>query len=117
MDRIQRRRCRGWRMPPDATYVGRPTRWGNPFPVGEHGAAEACRLFEQHLLERPGLVAAGRRELAGRRLACWCRLDQPCHADVWLRLVSGSAGRSLPAGEITTGSGNGLEIPAEPATF
>ncbi len=30
-ERIQRRRARGWRMPDGAVYVGRPTRWGNPF--------------------------------------------------------------------------------------
>lgn len=29
--RIQRRRTKGWRMPEGAVYVGRPTKWGNPF--------------------------------------------------------------------------------------
>lgn len=33
--RIQRRRTAGWRMPHGAKYVGRPTRWGNPFRVGD----------------------------------------------------------------------------------
>jgi hypothetical protein len=32
--RIQRKRTKGWRMPEGAVYVGRPSRWGNPF-VGE----------------------------------------------------------------------------------
>lgn len=32
--RIQRKRTKGWRMPEGAVYVGRPTRWGNPFVVG-----------------------------------------------------------------------------------
>ena len=32
--RIQRKRTKGWRMPPNTVYVGRPTIWGNPFPVG-----------------------------------------------------------------------------------
>jgi hypothetical protein len=32
--RIQRRRMKGWRMPDDAVYVGRPTKWGNPFRLG-----------------------------------------------------------------------------------
>ena len=31
--RIQRQRTKGWRMPEGAVYVGRPTRWGNPFRV------------------------------------------------------------------------------------
>ncbi len=29
--RIQRRRAKGWKLPPNTVYVGRPTRWGNPF--------------------------------------------------------------------------------------
>ena len=29
--RIQRRRTKGWRLPPNSRYVGRPTKWGNPF--------------------------------------------------------------------------------------
>lgn len=33
--RIQRRRVKGWRMPEGAVYVGRGTRWGNPFRVGK----------------------------------------------------------------------------------
>lgn len=31
--RIQRRRVKGWRMPEGAVYVGRPSKWGNPFTV------------------------------------------------------------------------------------
>lgn len=32
-NRIQRERTTGWRMPEGAVYVGRPTKWGNPFRV------------------------------------------------------------------------------------
>lgn len=32
--RIQRQRSKGWMMPEGAVYVGRPTKWGNPFVVG-----------------------------------------------------------------------------------
>ena len=32
--RIQRKRTKGWRMPEGAVYVGRGTKWGNPYPVG-----------------------------------------------------------------------------------
>ena len=35
--RIQRKRTKGWRMPEGAVYVGRPSAWGNPFPVGYEG--------------------------------------------------------------------------------
>ena len=32
--RIQRKRTKGWRMPPNTVYVGRPSKWGNPFNSG-----------------------------------------------------------------------------------
>ncbi len=32
-ERIQRKRTAGWRIPEGAVYVGRPTKWGNPFEV------------------------------------------------------------------------------------
>ena len=31
--RIQMRRTKGWRRPEGAIYVGRPSKWGNPFPT------------------------------------------------------------------------------------
>lgn len=31
-----------------------------------------------------------RAELAGKNLACWCPLDQPCHADVLLEIANGA---------------------------
>lgn len=34
--RIQRRRTKGWRMPEGAVYVGRGSKWGNPFGAGMH---------------------------------------------------------------------------------
>lgn len=33
--RIQRKRTKGWKMPPNTVYVGRPSKWGNPFKVGQ----------------------------------------------------------------------------------
>ena len=92
--RVQRRRARGWRMPHGAVYVGRPGRWGNPFPVAEHGPAVAVELYRAWLLEHPDLLAAARAELAGRPLACWCSLGTPCHADVLLDLANTSTSTS-----------------------
>lgn len=102
--RIQRKRTKGWRMPDSTVYVGRPTRWGNPFAVGEYGPLdrkpidndgavgffidmlkdadlqmECCYPSEDHI----------REELCGKDLACWCPLDQPCHADVLLEIANG----------------------------
>lgn len=112
-------------MPEGAVYVGRPTKWGNPwrivlvydynFPFGDAadvihaetgntvgrfdrveralrtGAAYwAVQAYRGDLTEE--LIAAARRELAGRDLACWCRLDQRCHADVLLEIANGGNG-------------------------
>lgn len=86
--RIQRKRTKGWRMPPDAVYVGRPTKWGNPFVKrpGETNA-DVVAAYENNL--DPATMAAARRELLGHDLACWCAEGQPCHADVLLRLANG----------------------------
>lgn len=92
--RIQLKRQRGWRKPADAVVVARPSRWGNPHPVRQH-TTEAHRssveAYRDDLLA--GLLAFSvddvRRELAGRDLACWCRPDLPCHADVLLEVANG----------------------------
>lgn len=114
--RIQRRRTRGWRMPENAVYVGRPTKWGNPFHVGGKAhvfmlggwvqedvpdAATAVHFFRdwitQEIKVRRGgdehradlLASLANGALAGKDLACWCPLDQPCHADVLLKIANG----------------------------
>ena len=104
--RIQRKRTRGWRMPEDAVYVGRPTQYGNPWLVGDHVFIEwpyrpdALERTCRELVITPALAVALyreaftpdadeiRRELGGRDLACWCPVTQPCHADVLLELAN-----------------------------
>lgn len=99
--RIQRRRTKGWRMPEGAVYVGRPGRYGNPFRPGDdtpESRAYAVELFRRLLRLWPdGLgpypyptAADIRTELAGKDLTCWCPLDQPCHADVLLKIANAS---------------------------
>jgi hypothetical protein len=143
-ERIQLRRTRGWRLPPGAVSVARPTKWGNRFKVGEALArvpaaagegdweyegrisaagtrhdyfhadgrvtvchvrlmtaaecadtyrraltgdySEAMRMSSGRFLKVTAEDA--RRELAGRDLACWCKLTDPCHADVLLELAN-----------------------------
>jgi hypothetical protein len=103
--RIQRRRTKGWRMPENAVYVGRPTRWGNPFKVGDpipepwsltatyagrvvEDRRMAVDLFESYAEVTPFYAELVRDELAGHDLACFCPLDEPCHADVLLRIAN-----------------------------
>ncbi|MCC6457843.1 MAG: DUF4326 domain-containing protein [Caldilineaceae bacterium] len=89
MKRIQRKRSKGWKMPPNAVYVGRPTQYGNDFVVDVDGtAAECVAKYREHFI-RPTLQVHGPayfEPLRGKDLACWCPLDQPCHADVLIEL-------------------------------
>lgn len=63
-------------------YVGRPTKWGNPFVIGKDGDRdEVIRKYKAYLLEHPELVHAAMKELRGKVLACWCA-PHACHADV-----------------------------------
>ncbi len=94
-ERIQLRRTKGWRMPPNNVKVARPTIWGNPHRVGwcprcekMHSAEEAVRLFELYARGYPLGVAKIREALKGKSLACFCPLDQPCHADVLLEIAN-----------------------------
>ena len=88
-DRIQRKRTKDWKMPVNAIYVGRPTRWGNPY--ADQDNAELVRLFRENCLT-PEFICSVRSELNGKDLACWCPLDQPCHADVLLKIANEEAG-------------------------
>jgi Domain of unknown function (DUF4326) len=71
-----------------AVLVARGTRWGNPFTVEEFGRERAIELYEAWLLEQPDLLEQLPR-LRGRLLACYCRLDEPCHGDVLARMANG----------------------------
>jgi hypothetical protein len=113
--RIQRKRSKDWRMPENAVYVGRSSRYGNPFAVGHQisptvaedfgpdtiswfgrmageivkDRAEAVELFRLWVADcatRNVPFPTGR--LRGKNLCCWCPLDQPCHADVLLELAN-----------------------------
>ena len=86
--RVRLSRRKGARKPPGAVVVSRPSRWGNPYTIEEYGRERAAELYRDRLLGDPELLAAARRELRGKDLACWCAADQTCHADVLLELVN-----------------------------
>lgn len=118
--RIQLRRTKGWRKPDGAIVVGRPSKWGNPFRVGDgfvlsrepqcdpetnNGRVISPADLEiSSFVDTPEIAVAlyrawlvmeeddVRAELAGHDLACWCPLDQPCHADVLLAIANSVGG-------------------------
>ena len=88
--RIQLRRVKGWRMPVNTVKVARPTKWGNSFRIGVDGSREeVLRKYitwvMQKLSEHPYFLAP----LRGKNLACFCKMTEPCHADILLELANG----------------------------
>lgn len=111
IQRIQLSRHAGWRKPSDAVVVSRPTPYGNPFIVrialadGHATTAAHARLVCVEAFREwvdtgrqrwPVPDSAARRDrlltlvpaLAGRTVACWCALNEPCHGDVLLVLAN-----------------------------
>ena len=61
-------------------YIGRPSKWGNPFVVGRDGARdECCRKYAENFDEFGGL-ANQLDELVGKKLGCFCK-PANCHGD------------------------------------
>ena len=86
--RIQLRRTKGWRIPPNTVVVSRPSKWGNPFKVGVYGTRRACFLRYSVWVQHHPKLSAELHELRGHNLGCWCRPSDPCHADVLLELAN-----------------------------
>jgi hypothetical protein len=106
-ERIQLSRKKGRRLPENTVIVARPSRWGNPFHVAdvldalggdrEEAQRQCVRAFERWVKEgenftsddAPPSIEEIRQKLAGKNLACWCKLGTPCHADVLLTIANG----------------------------
>jgi len=83
-------------IPPDAVYVGRPTKWGNPFKITDPLLPSGLSKHEKNQMvtdEYRRYIQGSKRllatlpELKGRDLVCWCS-PLPCHADVLLELAN-----------------------------
>lgn len=114
--RIQLKRTKGWRLQEaskalnglEAVKVTRPGVFGNPFRIQDaidagfvgYSAKSVVADFRAWLLgsnelwsgpesyRRRWAIQSGLRRLQGKNLACFCPLDQPCHADVLLELAN-----------------------------
>ncbi|CAF2527720.1 unnamed protein product [Rotaria sp. Silwood2] len=63
-------------------YIGRPSDWGNPFVIGRDGdRADVIRKYRSWIMRQPDLLARAKKELRGRRIACWCK-PEACHGDI-----------------------------------
>jgi hypothetical protein len=122
--RLQLSRKKGWRLPEGAVRVSRPGPFGNPWGVRdcaqmldltEHAARyQVIEWFKQWIAlannheslsdlghfsgtrEAHATLHARMHELRGKDLACWCRADEPCHADVLLELANRPVCEAVP---------------------
>jgi len=118
MKRVQRKRTKGYRMPENTKYVGRPTAWGNPFKLTPDGwimyysvnrkildpwiywsvtggfcLTDIVELYECWIKgEFKNYTdlpnTTDIEQLKGFDLACFCPLNSPCHADILIKLLS-----------------------------
>lgn len=127
-NRIQRKRTKGFRLPDGTVCVTRPGPWGNPFKAQtaiDAGYAESkssarnycVRAFEDWLikgdlsefwgqsdLEKWIFMRSNLHTLKGKKLACWCPLDRPCHADILAKYAEIASMQSTQIGYV-------IEIP------
>jgi hypothetical protein len=67
-------------------YIGRPSKWGNPFVIGRDGDRdEVIRKYKEWILSQPELLR-DLKELEGKVLGCWCA-PKKCHGDVLVELL------------------------------
>ncbi len=135
--RIQRKRTKGWRMPPNTVSVARPGLWGNPFNfrssdfcwlalsygcrghrLGRQEASvkafsewidppakgkklvrmergirfgndeKSLQIGPRLIIGPPPTIDTIRAKLRDKNLACFCKIGEPCHADVLLELAN-----------------------------
>lgn len=76
-------------------YVGRPTKWGNPYKVGDNDGfvqietrEAVIELFRIYAAKKLEIDPKWLEDLKGKNLSCWCGSDEKCHADILLELAN-----------------------------
>lgn len=81
---------------PFDVYIGRPSKWGNPFTHKPGTIAkyilptreEAIAAYKKWITEGEGKqLLKDLHELKGKTLGCWCK-PQSCHGDVLAELIN-----------------------------
>lgn len=74
-------------------YIGRGSKWGNPFAIGEHGTREDViekyRVYLWEQIKKGNITKEDLYELNGSVLGCFCN-PQACHGDVLIKALEWS---------------------------
>jgi hypothetical protein len=78
------------RKPAGAIVIARPSKWGNPHKIGRLTRDDAIAAYKRDLYagKLRFAVADVKRELKGRDIACWCRLEDACHGDLLMAIAN-----------------------------
>ena len=107
--RVQRKRTKGYKMPPNTKSVTRPGKFGNPYKIGMHNiwgslkdyliekngentyhdVEDVLLAYRQKIKSSQAMQRLIKHFLKGKNLACFCPLDKPCHADILLEVGNG----------------------------
>ena len=69
-------------------YIGRPSKWGNPFKSPRDGTREECvAKYREWIVNQPILMAEIPK-LRGKRLGCYC-VPRACHGRILAALAEG----------------------------
>jgi hypothetical protein len=72
---------------PFDVYIGRPSKWGNPFRVGKDGnLKEVIDKYRDWIILQDHLIK-DLHELREKILGCWCK-PKACHGDVLIQLIN-----------------------------
>ena len=99
-------------------YIGRPSKWGNPFVIGKDGDRNVVvEKYKNWILAQPQLLN-DLQTLEGKRLICFCKPFK-CHGDVLINLINkknkhNEATIQQYFDEVTNRSGEGYVVPVSP---
>lgn len=76
-------------------YIGRPSKWGNPFMIGKDGTrTEVIEKFRNWIVNQKELMES-LTELKGKKLRCWCLTKENCHGDILITLINAQANEDI----------------------
>jgi hypothetical protein len=84
-------------------FIGRPSKYGNPFVIGRDGTrAQVCKKYQQWVEgqirapdgSKPPTMAEIVRDLRGKRLGCFCAPRQ-CHGWYLAGVANAKRGKGL----------------------
>lgn len=80
-------------------YIGRPSRWGNPYRIGRDGTRdqvnEKYRAYLKRKIKSGEVTKLDLIDLDNKVLACYCT-PRPCHGDVLIKAIKWAVDTTVP---------------------